>query len=185
MKEKEKENLVMTTVRLPVGSGRRGGVPDRPGGPAGEGKNETKNIKKVGQSGQGGNMTTYDLPSISTKDYWVSVTDVPCPVCKGGVLRWAESGYVPGYRICDRCGRHFRADGSRERPAVIEEENQGGWLADQLMEYRRTLDAKLKSYGAVLIQSDGRLVCEMTDPVHPGNHARSRDLKASILFWMR
>jgi uncharacterized protein YbaR (Trm112 family) len=109
-------------------------------------------------------MTTYDLPSISTKDYWVSVTDVPCPVCKGGVLRWAESGYVPGYRICDRCGRHFRADGSRERPAVIEEENQGGWLADQLMEYRRTLAAKLKSYGAVLIQSDGRLVCEMTDP---------------------
>jgi hypothetical protein len=29
----------------------------------------------------------------------------PCPC--GGILRWAEAGYVPWHRICDRCGSHW------------------------------------------------------------------------------
>jgi hypothetical protein len=31
--------------------------------------------------------------------YWDSETDVPCPRCGcQGTIRWAEAGYVPGYR---------------------------------------------------------------------------------------
>ena len=48
----------------------------------------------------------YPLPSAGT-DYWSAVTDVPCPCCDYGTICWAEAGYAPGYRICDRCGKHF------------------------------------------------------------------------------
>ena len=36
------------------------------------------------------------------------VTNIPC-IMVGclGILRWAEAGYVPGYRICDCCGSHY------------------------------------------------------------------------------
>lgn len=47
---------------------------------------------------------------------WESITDVPCP-CKDcdGILRWAEAGYVPGYRICDgtKHHHHFALDGGK------------------------------------------------------------------------
>ena len=51
-------------------------------------------------------------------DYWAAVTDVPCPCCDG-TIRWAEAGYVPGYRICDFCGRHFVAGGNAEAPTLL------------------------------------------------------------------
>jgi len=52
---------------------------------------------------------TYDLPVISN-DFWTNVTDIPCPLNScDGVIRCAEAGYVPGYRICDKCKRHFLA----------------------------------------------------------------------------
>lgn len=54
----------------------------------------------------------HDMPILDPYDYWVSVTDVSCPVCKAGTVRWNEAGYVPGSRICDRCGRFFQAHGS-------------------------------------------------------------------------
>lgn len=54
----------------------------------------------------------YEMPSLDINDYWTSVTDVPCPVCKKGTIRWNEAGYVPGSRICDGCGRFFQAGGS-------------------------------------------------------------------------
>ena len=43
---------------------------------------------------------------------WEHVTDVRCPVrgCSG-MIRWAEAGYVPGWRICDRCDANFLAIG--------------------------------------------------------------------------
>jgi hypothetical protein len=41
---------------------------------------------------------------------WESVTDVACPGCKVGILRWAEAGYVPGWRICDVCERHYQGE---------------------------------------------------------------------------
>jgi hypothetical protein len=52
--------------------------------------------------------------------YWPAVTDVPCPVCHQGTLRWAEAGYAPGYRICDNpeCHEHFLARGDAAAPAV-------------------------------------------------------------------
>jgi hypothetical protein len=71
--------------------------------------------------GRGAKRTrVYDLKSLHPLDFWVSVTDVPCPHpgCKGK-LRHAEAGYVPGYRICDACGRHFMASGSATRPEVL------------------------------------------------------------------
>lgn len=56
------------------------------------------------------------LPSRDPHDYWTSVTDVPCP-CGGGMVRWAEAGYVPGYRICDG-GQHWMAEGNAGRPVL-------------------------------------------------------------------
>ncbi len=54
------------------------------------------------------------------RDYWAVVTDCPCPVCGDGALRWAEAGYVPGYRICSACRRHFLADCRAEYPDAEE-----------------------------------------------------------------
>lgn len=51
--------------------------------------------------------------------YWPAVTDVSCPACRTGTIRWHEAGYVPGYRICDGCGRHFLASGSAEAPTLM------------------------------------------------------------------
>ncbi len=48
----------------------------------------------------------------SRRDYWANVTNVGCPACGTGVIRWHEAGYVPGYRICDSCGRNFLASGA-------------------------------------------------------------------------
>ena len=43
-----------------------------------------------------------------TKIGWDQVTDIPCGVAGcPGLLRWAEAGYVPGYRICECCGSHY------------------------------------------------------------------------------
>jgi len=78
--------------------------------------------------GQGNRRTqVYDMPrkpmtqpgAAGMMDYWGAVTDVPCPCCHGGTIRWAEAGYVPGYRICDTCGRHFLARGNAIAPALL------------------------------------------------------------------
>jgi hypothetical protein len=53
------------------------------------------------------------------REYWPAVTDVPCPVCATGTIRWAEAGYTPGYRICDGCGRHFVAAGDAAAPTLL------------------------------------------------------------------
>ena len=58
-------------------------------------------------------------PGETRLDYWAAVTNVPCPGCGTGLLRWAEANYVPGYRICDGCGRHFLASGTAKAPVVI------------------------------------------------------------------
>lgn len=59
------------------------------------------------------------IPSLSNTDFWVSVSDVQCPSCVLGVVRWAEAGRVPGYRICDGgCGQHWIARGSAARPIL-------------------------------------------------------------------
>lgn len=73
-------------------------------------------------------------PAEDYADYWPAVTDVPCPAvgCSGHV-QWAEAGYVAGYRICDSCGRHFRASGNAEAPALLRVgSRRGGWYFRQL-----------------------------------------------------
>lgn len=50
--------------------------------------------------------------------YWPAVTDVPCPRCRRGLVRWAEAGYVPGYRVCDGCGQAWFAAGDAGRPLL-------------------------------------------------------------------
>lgn len=67
----------------------------------------------------------YRVPSLSKFDYWISVTDVKCPVCNKGYIRWYESGYVPGYRICDKCKRHFLAKGNADNPTLIDTGRKG------------------------------------------------------------
>lgn len=52
-------------------------------------------------------------------DYWALVTDVPCPACGSGTILWHEAGYVPGYRICDKCKRTFLARGDMRHPKLI------------------------------------------------------------------
>jgi len=64
----------------------------------------------------------YAMPATKMDhDYWSTVTDVACPreACQG-IIRWAENGYVPGYRICDGCGAHFIAAGSAQAPTLIQ-----------------------------------------------------------------
>lgn len=67
----------------------------------------------------------YDLPSMGPHDYWAAVTDVLCPICATGTIRWAEAGYVAGYRICDGCHRHFLADGNAARPTLLRVGGEG------------------------------------------------------------
>lgn len=52
------------------------------------------------------------LPIKTRRDFWANVTNVRCPACHEGIIRWHEAGYVPGYRICDSCGRTFLAAGA-------------------------------------------------------------------------
>lgn len=62
----------------------------------------------------------YDMQVLDIYDFWYSVTDVACPIDScGGLIRWAEAGYVPGYRICDHCKRHFLAKGNSEKPILL------------------------------------------------------------------
>ena len=55
---------------------------------------------------------------------WDNVTNVACPGCGVGLIRWAEAGAVPGWRECDTCGRQYMGDPatglSPRRGAVIE-----------------------------------------------------------------
>lgn len=61
----------------------------------------------------------YVLPASGDGDYWSAVTDVPCPLAScDGVVRWAESGAVPGWRRCDGCQREYLAVGSASAPAL-------------------------------------------------------------------
>lgn len=46
---------------------------------------------------------------------WESITDAPCPRGCGGTVRWAEAGYVPGYRCCDLCDARYIGDPSTGR----------------------------------------------------------------------
>lgn len=59
----------------------------------------------------------YAIPSRTAEDdgrlhIWItdsrahwSWNEGPCPC--GGIMRWAEAGYVPWHRICERCGSHW------------------------------------------------------------------------------
>ncbi len=67
---------------------------------------------------------------------WESVTDVPCLFKCDGTIRWAEAGYVPGYRICDGCGRHYElrdgtlvANGRRDKITVADRQRNAEALA--------------------------------------------------------
>ena len=65
-------------------------------------------------------VRVFDMQLAADETYWGAVTDVPCPVCPAGTVRWAEDGYVPGYRICDECGRHFLARGTALAPNLTQ-----------------------------------------------------------------
>lgn len=80
----------------------------------------TNHIEQLNLDGTGRkDVRVYDMPNLGT-DYWPSVTDVPCPRCATGVVRWAEAGYAPGYRICDGCGANFMARGNASAPTLAE-----------------------------------------------------------------
>lgn len=60
-----------------------------------------------------------DTPPLSTPDYWGAITDVACPACETGTIRWHEAGYVPAYRRCDTCRRHFMGKGTAAAPTLV------------------------------------------------------------------
>ena len=80
------------------------------------------------------NCEVYDMPSLSPHDYWLSVTDVPCPVpgCNQTIV-WYEAGWVPGYRVCmariesngfdyfdsQTLNHRFLARGNAARPVLV------------------------------------------------------------------
>jgi len=74
-------------------------------------------------------VQVYDMEPVSShfgfplhprNDFWAAVTNALCPApgCTGQV-RWAEADHVPGYRICDACGRHFLAKGTADKPMLL------------------------------------------------------------------
>jgi hypothetical protein len=90
---------------------------------------------------------------------WPSITDVACP-CKGcnGILRWAEAGHVPGYRICDgsKHRHHFALDGDR----LIEqrERREKGTPVDRAAERDRLIAIDIangRDHAERSIKSDG------------------------------
>lgn len=70
--------------------------------------------------------TVHDMPPIyvvpSHPDYWEAVTDVPCPCCAAGTVRWGEARHGPYLRACDGCDQVYVAGGSAEAPILIEVE---------------------------------------------------------------
>jgi len=64
-------------------------------------------------------VRVYDMPIVDPDNYWANVTDVPCPTGCGGKVFWAEAGFVPGYRICGKCLRHWQAGGNAEAPVLL------------------------------------------------------------------
>ena len=90
-------------------------------------KESTMRYEHHNLDGESKRTQVYDLPPVPLTDstmptyreYWPAVTDVPCPRQCGGTVRWAEAGYVPGYRICDGCGRHFLAGGTTSAPTLL------------------------------------------------------------------
>jgi len=75
----------------------------------------------------GGPRPTRVYEMTARPDYWAAVSDVPCPQCATGTIRWAEAGYVPGYRVCDECGRHYQASGTTEAPTLLRVGTRRGW----------------------------------------------------------
>lgn len=64
----------------------------------------------------------YTMPYKETEDDGKEVTvtreedwpdDIPCLDCGGEIFR-AEAGYVPGHRICKRCGSRWSLEGKGE-----------------------------------------------------------------------
>ena len=77
-------------------------------------------MRRLNPSGTGARLhRVYRLPSLSPTNYWVSVTDVPCPSCGTGTVLWHEAGFVPGYRRCDKCKRHFLASSTVAEPELV------------------------------------------------------------------
>ena len=64
-------------------------------------------------------VRAYDMPVRDLDNYWANVTDVPCPTGCGGTVFWAEAGFVPGYRICNKCLRHWMASGNAKAPILL------------------------------------------------------------------
>ena len=78
---------------------------------------------------------------------WESITDVACimPRCTG-LLRWAEAGHVPGYRVCDQCGSHYAL---RDRDLVCVQRRRSTKHKIELAQYRRAAEeAQAKQFHA-------------------------------------
>lgn len=51
---------------------------------------------------------------------------IPCPHCWGWIV-WAEAAYVPGYRICSRCHRHWQMSWPRQGQWVLRANGRKSW----------------------------------------------------------
>lgn len=56
-----------------------------------------------------GARETWSIAELADGEPWFSPPLPPCPDC-GGVLQWAEAGYVPGARQCASCRSLFSVE---------------------------------------------------------------------------
>jgi len=73
--------------------------------------------------GIGRRRQVFYMPMAHENNYLASVTDVPCPSGCGGLVRWAEKFFIgkhrPGYRVCEKCCRHWLARGEATAPTLV------------------------------------------------------------------
>lgn len=91
----------------------------------------------------------------------------PCPC--GGIMRWAEAGYVPWHRICDRCGEHW--DLHLIRIQILR--YSGGWPGEQRVVAYRLPNGDVVSniddvWARGYTEDDVSLVCETREDFPPG-----------------
>jgi hypothetical protein len=58
-------------------------------------------------------------PSGMRLDGWRWSVALTCPACGAGTPQWAEAGHVPGYRVCDHCGRGWEVSFQRDGEALL------------------------------------------------------------------
>jgi len=65
--------------------------------------------RQVFQASKHDQILCEEMPTLDPRDYWASVTDIPCPICRTATIRdGMRLDMFLECRICDSCGRFFQ-----------------------------------------------------------------------------